>query len=63
MIEDLIEQCICMQILAKQGFRYLFYPGAPCHSTEYVNRKCIPNDHYLHWIDVFVTIEKKTKVL
>lgn len=59
MIDDLIEQCTCMQILAKQGYRYIFYPGTPCASTEYINH-LFKND--IQWIDVFVTIEKKKKI-
>jgi len=62
MIDDLIEQCVCIQILAKKGYRYLLYPGAPCESTEYINRHYTPLENYLHWVDVFVTIEKKTKI-
>ena len=63
MVEDLIEQCVCTHILARKGYRYLFYPGAPCVSTEYVSRNFIPLEGSLNWIDVFLTIEKKTKSL
>lgn len=62
MKDDLIEQCISLQILAKLGFRYLFYPGPPCISTEYVKRNCFQLKNDLQWIDVFVSIEKKTKL-
>lgn len=61
MVDDLIEQCICMQILTRKGYRYLFYPGAPFASTEYVNRNFVSLENSLNWIDVFLTIEKKTK--
>lgn len=53
--DDLIEQCIGMRVLAKNGYRYLFYPGAPCASTEYINQSA------LQWIDVFLSIERKTE--
>lgn len=62
MIADLIEQCVCIQILGKQGYRYLFYPGPPCASAQYINDHYILPENRLHWIDVFITIEKKTKV-
>lgn len=58
-IDDLLEQCVVLQLLGLRGYRYLFYPGAPCKATEYL-------DSILHsqlqWIAVFLTIEKKTRI-
>lgn len=59
-IADIIMQCAAIQILAKQGYRYLFYPGPPCSSTEYTSRILIPFENRLLWIHVFLTIEKTT---
>lgn len=59
-ITDLIEQCICLQLLACRGYRHLFYPGAPCRATEYLNTIL---SSQLKWIDVFLSIERKTRML
>jgi hypothetical protein len=57
---DLIEQCVVLQVLARRQFGYIFYPGAPCKATEYL--RTLLSDE-LKWIDVFLTIEKKTRIL
>ncbi|MBS4168710.1 hypothetical protein [Parachlamydia sp. AcF125] len=59
-VEDLIEQCACLLVLVNKGYKFQFYPGKPCASTEYVNRIFVPKDNRISWIDVFLTIEKKT---
>ncbi|CCB86695.1 putative uncharacterized protein [Parachlamydia acanthamoebae UV-7] len=59
-IEDLIEQCACLLVLVNKGYKFQFYPGKPCLSTEYVNRIFVPKDNRISWIDVFLSIEKKT---
>lgn len=58
---DLLEQCVCMEILAKLGCQFLFYPGAPCLATEYAHRVLALSKVRLQWVDVFLSIEKKTK--
>jgi hypothetical protein len=58
-LADLVDQCVVMQLLSQKGYRHLFYPGAPCQATEYLH-KMLHNQ--LRWIDVFLTIEKKTKL-
>lgn len=57
-IDDLIEQCVFLQLLARR-YSYLFYPGAPHKATEYLNM-VIPSQ--LKWINVFLSIEKKTRI-
>lgn len=59
-IEDILEQCTCLLVLANKGYRFQFYPGSPYSATEYVNRSFISEENQIHWIDVFLTIEKKT---
>lgn len=61
-IADIMELCVCILVLTHQGYRYLFYPGLPCSATEYMNRLLVPPENQLHWINVFLTIEKKTEV-
>lgn len=60
---DLLEQCASLIVLAKNGYRYQFYTGCPFPSVEYVQRTCIPEDKSVCWINVFLTIEKKTTLL
>lgn len=57
---DVIVQSACILVLSKQGYRYQFYPGAPCASTQYVNHILLPPERQVSWIDVFLSIEKKT---
>lgn len=61
-IEDLLEQCACILILVNKGYRFQFYHGSPYASIEYVNRLFFTEDKQICWIDVFLTIEKKTVV-
>lgn len=56
-IEDLMSQCACLQLLGRLGYRYLFYPGAPYSSFLYLDA-LMPSQ--VEWIDVFLTIERKT---
>ena len=60
-INDLLEQCSCVLVLAAMGYRYQFYPGQSHGSTEYVNRHLLPEEKRVSWIDVFLSIEKKTR--
>jgi hypothetical protein len=59
-IEDLLEQCICVLVMANKGYRFQFYPGSQFASVEYVNRMFVDIEKKLSFIDVFLTIEKKT---
>jgi hypothetical protein len=61
-IEDLLEQCTCLLVIAEKGYRYQFYPGRSHASTEYVNKLLLPAEMQLSWIDLFLTIEKKTEM-
>lgn len=54
-IEELIDQCACMQLLASLNYGYVFYPGAPHQATQYFKSS-------IEWIDVFLSIEKKARV-
>lgn len=56
-VADLIDQCTCLQLLARRGYRYLFYPGAPYKAGLYLDA-LLP--FHLNWVDVFLTIEKKS---
>lgn len=58
-IEDILEQCVCVLVLASKGYKFQFYPGKPCESTDYVKKTLLPSDRQISWIDVFLTIEKK----
>lgn len=60
--DDIIEQCICLLVLAEKGYRFQFYPGKSNASTEYVNRLLLPAEKQISWINVFLTIEKKTLI-
>lgn len=59
-VEDILEQCASILILANKGYRFLFYPGSPYASIEYVNQVLIPENKQISWVDVFLTIEKKS---
>lgn len=61
--EDILAQCAAILVMAKKGYRFLFYPGKPFGSTEYINQKLLLPHHQVAWIDVFLTIEKKTIVV
>lgn len=56
-IEDILEQCASSLVLVNKGYRFLFYPGAPYKSVANVS-----TDRHLSWINVFLSIEKKTKL-
>ena len=58
-IEDILEQCACILVLANKGYKFQFYPGRPYASTEYVNEVLIPKEKVC-WVSVFLSIEKKT---
>lgn len=58
-IMDLLGQCACQLVLAKRGYRYLFYPGRPSACTEHI--QCLlQQEMRLSWINVFLSIEKKS---
>lgn len=57
-IEDIIEQCSALLVMAIKGYRFLFYPGAPLTSQEYV-RSLFPKETPISWISVFLNIEKR----
>lgn len=59
-IEDLMEQCACIGVISNKGYRFQFYPGSSNFSTEYINQKILPIEKQVNWIDVFLSIEKKT---
>ena len=61
-VNDLLEQCACVLVLASKGYRFQFYPGSPCSCTEYIN-SLLDKNTQISWIDVFLSIEKKTTVL
>lgn len=59
-IEDLLTQCASHLVLAEKGYRFLFYPGKANLACEYVNRTLLAKEKRLLWINVFLSIEKKT---
>lgn len=59
-INDILGQCACLLVLAHKGYRFLFYPGPSNESMEYINRVAIPHYKQVSWVDVFLSIEKKT---
>lgn len=59
-IIDLTEQCACLLVLAKMGYRFLFYPGKPYTCTEYLMQVILPKNEQILWVDVFLAIEKKS---
>lgn len=62
-IDDLLEQCICLLVIANKNYRYQFYPGRNFSSVHYINRTLLPDNRQISYIHVFLTIEKKTKIL
>lgn len=60
---DILEQGSCLLVLANKGYRFQFYPGKPYKSLEYLSELLMPKDKRLLWIDVFLTIEKKTNLV
>lgn len=61
-VEDLLIQCASHLVLAEKGYRFQFYPGKPNRSCEYVNGKLLDKEKRLTWINVFLSIEKKTAI-
>jgi len=59
-MKDILGQCASLFVLVSLGNRYQFYPGSPYRSVEYVNHLFFPIEKKIHWINVFLTIEKKT---
>ncbi|MCB1117383.1 MAG: hypothetical protein KDK50_02245 [Chlamydiia bacterium] len=57
---DIIEQSSSVLVLSELGYRFQFYPGAPYSSTQYVNHTLLHVEKQVHWINVFLSIEKKT---
>lgn len=57
--EDILEQCACILVLSKKGYRFQFYPGHPYRSTEYVNQRLLPPENRVSWVNVFLSIESK----
>lgn len=53
-ILDILEQCVCLLVLKKKGYRKQFYPGRQYAAVEYVNR-----NQLIALIHVFITIERK----
>lgn len=53
-VADLIEQCVCVLLLDKQGYKWQFYPGKQFLSVEYVNQ-----NSSLELVYVFLAIERK----
>jgi hypothetical protein len=58
-IDDILEQCACMLVLAQKGYRFQFYPGQTFTSVEYANQILNAQEKRISWIDVFLTLEKK----
>lgn len=56
---DIMEQCASLFVLVAGGYRYQLYPGASFKAVEYVNELFFPIENRLHWINIFLTIEKK----
>lgn len=54
-IDDLLEQCACILVLSKKGYRYQFYPGKPYSSTEYIATLGLQ----VTWVNVFLAIENR----
>jgi hypothetical protein len=59
-VGDILEQCASLFVLSSQGYRYQFYPGAPYRAVDYVNHLFFPIEKKIHWINTFLSIEKKT---
>jgi len=57
--EDLIEQCMCILVLAQKGYRYMFYPGEQFSSVKYVNETLLGEGERISMIHVFLSFEKK----
>jgi hypothetical protein len=55
---DLLEQCASLIVLAKQGYRYLFYPGPANIAIDYFEKRLALQ---IPWIHLFIAIEKLTK--
>lgn len=62
-IEDILEQCVCILVLAKMGYRFQFYPGISYTSTDYVNQILLSHENRIEWIHVFLSIEKKSVLI
>ncbi len=58
-IEDLIDECACLRLLARAGYGNLFYPGAPHQATAYLEAQM---PFQIRWVDVFLTIERKSRL-
>lgn len=56
-VDDILEQCAGIMVMANKGYRYLFYPGKSYASVEWIRNSFVLN---ISWIDVFLTIEKKS---
>ncbi len=59
-IEDIIEQCACQIVLSRKGYRFLFYPGSSHTSLDYLSQYLHPQEDQISWVNVFLSIEKKT---
>lgn len=59
-VEDLLEQCSSLIVLSRHGYRYKFYPGSSYASVLYANKVLLSEEEQISWVDVFVSIEKKT---
>lgn len=58
-IRDILGQCASLFVLVARGYRYQIYPGASFKAVEYVNNLFFSIENKLHWINIFLAIEKK----
>lgn len=59
-VEDILNQCACVLVLAKKKYRFQFYPGGPYKSVHYISKTILPSGESISWIHVFLAIEKKS---
>ena len=57
-VKDILEQCIAQLVMAKKGYRFLFYPGKSFTSQKYA-ATFFAQEGRLSWISVFLSIEKQ----
>lgn len=61
-IQDILEYCAYLLIIAHKGYRFQFYPGSNYKAAKYVIRNLLPVSLQLAHVDVFLSIEKKTEI-
>lgn len=59
-VDDLLEHCVYMLLIANKGYKFQFYPGSLYSSMDYVNENFIDCEKRVSTVNVCLSMEKKS---